>query len=47
MPRGALFALCVLGAAQAAVIQPLPIIPRPATVKHLNGAFILGPAAVV
>src|SRR5690348_17020021 len=50
MPRGAWFALCLLSvhtAALAAVNKPLPIIPRPATVKHLNGAFLVGPSAVI
>ncbi|MBZ5676450.1 MAG: beta-N-acetylhexosaminidase [Acidobacteriia bacterium] len=50
MPRGALFALCLISVrttALAAAIQPLPIIPRPALVRQLNGTFLLGPTAVV
>jgi hexosaminidase len=47
MPRAVLLALWVIAAAQGAVLQPLPIVPRPAVVQHLNGAFLLGPTAVV
>jgi len=47
MPRAVLLALWVIAAAQGAVLQPLPIVPLPAVVRHLNGAFRLGPTAVV
>jgi hexosaminidase len=51
MPRGAPLALCLLviahAVAQAAAIQPLPIVPRPAEALHRNGAFLLGSSAVI
>jgi len=47
MPRGALLALCLLAALHAAPVQPLPIVPRPALERHLNGTFLLGPSAVI
>ena len=51
MTREAPLALCLLAAvhlaAQGAAIQTLPIIPRPAVVRHLNGTFLLGRSAVV
>jgi hexosaminidase len=47
MPRGGLLVLWVIAAAQGAVLQPLPIVPRPAVVQHLNGTFLPGPTAVV
>src|ERR1019366_1236892 len=47
MPRGALLALCVIVAAQAAPVQPLPIVPRPVLVRQLNGTFLLGPSAAI
>ena len=37
----------MIAAAQAAAIQPLPIVPRPAVVRHLNGTFLLGRSAVI
>ena len=46
MKRGVLV-LCVMGAVSGAIIQPLPIVPRPAVVRHLNGTFLLGPTAAV
>jgi len=47
MTRAALFAFCVITTAHAAAIQPLPIIPRPAMARHLNGTFLLRKSAVI
>jgi len=50
MTRGALLALCVIAAAHGAAAQSLagiPIIPRPAVVRHLNGTFLLGQSAAI
>src|SRR3954469_20177052 len=47
MPRGVLVAVCLLGTASGAAIQPFAIIPRPAVIRHLNGTFQLDrPAAI-
>lgn len=46
MTRGVGLALCVIAAAHATA-QSLPIIPRPAVVRHLNGTFLLGRSAVI
>jgi hexosaminidase len=43
MTRGVLLALCAIGAAA----QSLPIVPRPAVVRHLNGTFLLGRSAAI
>jgi len=47
MIRAVLFALCVITATRAAAIQPLPIIPRPAVARQLNGTLLLGQSAVI
>src|SRR5579872_44302 len=47
MPRGAPLALWVIAAAQGATLQPLPIVPRPALVQHLNGTFLVVSSAVI
>jgi len=47
MTRAALFAFCVITTAHPAAVQPLPIIPRPAVMRQLNGAFVMGPSAVI
>jgi hexosaminidase len=47
MTRRALLALCLIPTGQAAAIQPLPIVPRPTLVRHLNGTFLLGKSAVI
>jgi len=47
MRCGVLVALFVMGAVSGAVLQPLPIVPRPAVMRHLNGTFLLGASAVV
>ena len=45
--RGVLLALYAIGAVSGAVIQPLPIVPRPVVVRHLSGTFLLGPTAMI
>jgi hexosaminidase len=47
MTRTVLAAWFVITAVQAAALQPLPIVPRPAVVRHLNGTFLLGRSAVI
>jgi hexosaminidase len=47
MTRAVLPAFFVITAVQAAALQPLPIVPRPAVVRHLNGTFLLGRSAVI
>jgi hexosaminidase len=47
MTRAVLSAFIVITAAQAAALQSLPIVPRPAIVRHLNGTFLLGRSAVI
>jgi hexosaminidase len=47
MTRAVLPVFLVITAAQAAALRPLPIVPRPAVVRHLNGTFLLGRSAVI
>ncbi len=47
MTRGAGLALCVIAVALGAAAQSLPIVPRPAEVRHLNGTFLLGRSAAI
>jgi hexosaminidase len=47
MTRGVPLALWVLAAAHGAAAQSLPIVPRPAVVRHLNGNFLLGRSTAV
>lgn len=47
MTRGAPLALCAILAAHAVAAQSLPIVPRPAVVRHLSGTFLLGRSAVI
>src|ERR1700687_1558698 len=47
MTRGVGLALCVIAAAHGAAAQSLPIVPRPAVVRHHNGTFLLGRSAAV
>ena len=47
MTRGVSLALCVIAAAHGASAQSLPIIPRPAVARHLNGTFLLGKSATI
>jgi hexosaminidase len=46
MTRGVPLALCLIAAVNAAA-QSLPIVPRPAVARQLNGTFHLGPAAAI
>src|SRR6185295_9199666 len=47
MKRAALLALGVLAAAHEIAAQSVPIIPRPAVVRNLNGSFLLGRSTLV
>jgi len=47
MTRAVLPVFLVITAAQAGALRPLPIVPRPAVVRHLNGTFLLGRSAVI
>ncbi len=47
MTRGAGLALCLIAAVHGTSAQSLPIVPRPALVRHLNGTFRLSRAAVI
>jgi len=47
MTRAMLLGVCAIATMRAAGIQPLPIVPRPAVARHLNGTFLLGSSAAV
>ncbi len=47
MTRGVGLALCVIAAAHGAAGQSLPVIPRPAVERHLNGTFVLGRSTAI
>jgi len=47
MTRGVRLAICVIAAVHGSPAQSLPIIPRPAVVRHLNGTFLLGRSAAI
>jgi hexosaminidase len=47
MTRAVLLGVCAIATVHAAGIQPLPIIPRPAVARHLNGTFLLDRSAAI
>jgi len=47
MTRGVRLAVCVIAAIHGAAAQSIPIIPRPALVRHLNGSLLVGRSTVV
>ncbi|MCU1335595.1 MAG: beta-hexosaminidase [Bryobacterales bacterium] len=47
MTRAVPLALCVIAAAHGAAVQSLPIVPRPAVVRYLNGIFLLDRSTLI